>query len=263
MPRGELENRDRDEGIGDLPEDLGLERRELFGDVPLRRGVPHDMRSNASRRDAAAQAPLGTPSLDFDVRSIYDSRPVNTRDFNLWFEALTDSTPVDLAVFFRCFAVPVGYVAVVREVTVLFNTAGSLGTTPFDGTLALALDGNFYDPMDVIVGPAIGTPETEVAAVGAIPWRSGEATKTFMVADQSQFVGIFLGIEGNPVITGGIYVGFYGNFLQKTNVPANFQIANKAGTRGPPVTLPPQFDSQLPRPRRQRVPFPRVPIIKK
>lgn len=269
MPRGELENRDRDEGVGDLPEDLGLERRELFGDVPLRRGVPTDMRSNAGRRAAANEAPLGTPPLDFDVRSIYDSRPVNTRDFNLWFHGTLGGghgVTFDFNVFNRCFEVPPGFVAVVREITFLWDPVTVL-THPYDGTYKALIDGNTFDPMDVVVGPDIGSGPSSVVADLTIPWRSGEPTKTFMIADQGQFVGVQVAIaETLPfpfTEPTRFHVGFYGNFLQKTNVPANFQIANRAGVRGPPVTLPPQMGELLPKPRRQRVPFPQVPILKK
>lgn len=265
MPRGELENRDRDEGVGDLPEDLGLERRELFGDVPLRRGVPTDMRSNAGRRAAAEQAPLGTPSLDFDVRSIYDSRPVNTRDFNLWFALqITGEAGVTLDSFKNCFYVPQGYVAVVREITLttqIFRQVQSPYT--FDGYIKILVDGNSVDPMTVQV-PA--GPLGDSLLPLDIPWTSGEPIKTFTVADQGQIIGVQITPvnffqPGNE--DGHVWVGFYGNFLQKTNVPANFQIANRAGTKGPPVTLPPDQRSLLPRPRRQRVPFPQVPILKK
>ena len=261
-PRGEIENRDRDEGIGDVPEDLGIERGEIFQQVRLRGTVPSDMGNNAARRTAAQAAPLGTPSLDFDVRSIYDSRPVNGRDFNLWFQATPDETGLVMRAFRRCFVVPTGYVAVVRSFTVLYLPATPLSTN-YDGLANLMFDEGTFDSMDVDVGPGAGA--TTLAQLAGIVWVSDRPVNVFGVADQGQFVGLDLSIVGAPVITDGtqLQVGFYGQFLQKTNVPAQFQIANKAGSKGPPVTLPPSATPNLPRPRRQRVPYPDVPIVKR
>jgi len=264
MPRGELENRDRDEGMGDLPEDLAVERGESFDTGQARSDVPTDMRSNARNRQGAAEAPLGTPSLDYDVRSIYDSRPVNSVEFNEWFtlEGL-DAAPIDaaaVALLRKAWLVPVGFVAVVRGITVLVPNDPNVASV-WDGELSVMVDGVKQDPPNVVVNPGTG-----LAAINQhnILFRDGEQITTFVIADQNQFVGVDVALLTNVALTTANFaVGFYGNFLQKTNIPSQFQIANLAGTKGPTRVLPPATRGGMPRVRRPNVPFPRVPIIKR
>lgn len=262
-PRGELENRDRDEGMGDLPEDLELERGESFSTGNARSDVPTDMRTNAVDRADAAAAPLGSPSLDFDVRSVYDSRPVNEVEFNEWFtlEGL-DGAPIDaaaVALLRRAFLVPVGFVAVVRGVTVLVPNDPTI-TEVWDGELSIMVNATTVDPPTVTTIPA-----TSAAQINRhnILFRDGEQITTFVIADQNQYVGVDISLVTDIALTTDNFaVGFYGNFLQKTNIPPQFQIANLAGSKGPMRTLPPATRGGMPKVRRPRVPFPRVPIIR-
>lgn len=259
-PRGEFENRDRDEGTGDLPETLGLERVELFDPGSARTSVPTDMRQNADRRASADSAPLGTPGIDYDVRSIYDSRPVNAKDFNLWFEFGIQEAALDLITFRRCFAVPFGYVAVVREVTFLFEPVEVVDGT-YDGTARILVDGNNVDPMVVKVVP-FSAGLTNVVQTAGILWQSGQPIKTFTLADQEQFIGVDVELANDQeALQDTFQVGFYGQFLQRTNVPTQFQAANKAGSAPPKITLPPQTRGGMPRPLRSRQPFPDVPLM--
>lgn len=99
MPKGEFENRDRDEGpdlsgiplaggLGELPEDLANERGDLDTYATRAAGnMSPDMVSASRGKMDAGETGLGSPKIDYGVRSVYDSRPVNTREFNLWFAA--------------------------------------------------------------------------------------------------------------------------------------------------------------------------------
>lgn len=98
MPKGEFENRDRDEaadlgaiplaggGLGELPETLSRERGDLDTYATRAAGnmSPDMVSANRGRMDAGVTG-LGSPKIDYGVRSVYDSRPINTREFNLWF----------------------------------------------------------------------------------------------------------------------------------------------------------------------------------
>ncbi len=61
--------------------------------------------------DQADVAPLGTPPKGYDVRAVYDSRPVQGYDFNIAVStALGETNP------FVSMTVPNGYIAVLRAI---------------------------------------------------------------------------------------------------------------------------------------------------
>ena len=160
--KGEFQNRDRDEasdlsgiplagGLGELPEDLSDERGDLntFA-LKAAENMSPDMASAQTSRVDAALTGVGSPKIDYSVRSIFDSRPINAREFNLWFSAEgDDAAPVEIEVFRKCFFVPEGYVAVLRGVTILLGPAITPPFANYDGLLRIATDGSVTDPPDV------------------------------------------------------------------------------------------------------------------
>jgi hypothetical protein len=281
MPKnGEFENRDRDEatdlsgvplaGMGELPEDLSDERGDL-NTYQLRAAeqMAPDMASAQRGRLDAAETGVGSPKIDYSVRSIFDSRPINSREFNLWFTAEgNDATPVDITVFRKCFFVPSGYVAVLRGVTVLVGPAITPPFTNYDGLLRIAVGGSVVDPPDVEVGPEVGAPGTLLTQL-EIPFQTNQEVETFVIADESETVGVFLNIGGESAEADNLQVGFRGAFLLKTGVPAQFQAANEAGRARVAVTSSAADLSNIASgegvvaKRRRRVPFANVPILRK
>lgn len=284
MAKGELENRDADElgiahlpGIGELSEELADERGELdsYSTRQLSGDVPADIQVGRSAIDAVRSTGIGSPNIDFQVRSTFDSRPVNGRDFNLWFAAEKNTeighTDFELTVFNRCFQVPRGLVCVLRAVTVLQAPGDDLGDL-FDGTLQVLIDNTVREPPTVRLGPSIGVPGGDtVLSQEPIPYHNGVPVDTFLIADEN----IFVGLDLNPILLGFqtdynsmLRVGFHGTFLQKTGVPAQFQIANKAGQAYTADTVAPGSFGGGPSGadfmvrRRKRVsPYARIPLV--
>lgn len=281
-PKGDFENRERDEGaglsgiplagtsLGELPTDLAQERGDLATYVTREVGGAHpDMqRANDSRIDAGKTG-LGSPALDYTVRSTYDSRPTSGRDFNLWFTTAPNVCATDTYLgFTNCFYVPLGFVAVIRKVEVLLPSNPSVAT--YDALLSVMINNAVVEPQNVIVGPANGD-STPSQTVG-IPFRDPGNISTFLIADEGQLVGALLGgvAAFSAVTFENIYVGFHGNFLLKTGVPAQFQIANLGGKAKSAVT---SSASDLKRigpsgadmvvSRRRKSLFPNVPILRK
>ena len=272
MPKGEFQNRDRDEvpglgniplagSLGELPTDLAEERGDLAAYSISGQGSQHpDMQRAGNNMRAERITGLGSPALDYTVRSIYDSRPTSANDFNLWFEGEDTETPYDISIFERCFKVPLGYVAVLREVKFLVAPVLSI-TGNFDGTARILIDGTVRDPIDVV--------EATFVSPIAIPWRDGGTIETFLIADEGQFIGATVALvdqtfdQDNRILQ----VGFYGNFLLKTGRPAMFEPANLAGRAKSAITSsvkdigPSGADLMVK--RRRRKPFANVPILRK
>lgn len=254
MSKGELENRDAEE-LGDLPDDLLRERHELTRYGGRHGDVPADMLKNAGARAGAANAPLGVPQLDFDVRSVYDSRPVQGRDFNQWFQSGAHGNTS--TAFLQCMTVPVGWVFVVRRI--MLRAAATLVWTGASQYLVA-----------VTWNSSIVMPEQQPAPVAPtttdyIPMDPGDSFELFLIADEGDTVGVqlFNGADGSQSIPDQtVKIGFYGNMLLKTGVPSQFQIANYAGTKGRPYTIPtPSGVSVSQRTQRNRDPYRNVPIV--
>lgn len=285
MAKGELENRDEDElgwtplpGMGELSEELSEERGDLdsYSTRQLAGDVPADVQVGRSATDAVRNTGIGSPAIDFQVRSTFDSRPVNGRDFNIWVGADKNSEighqDFELTVFNKAWQVPRGLVAVLRAVTILQVPGDDLGTL-FDGTLQIMIDNVVKEPPTVRLGPSIGVPGGDtVLSQEPIPYHTGVPVDTFLIADENLFVGVDI----NPILLGFqdnynsmLRVGFHGTFLQKTGVPAQFQIANKAGQAYAAETVAPQSfggggpsGSDFLVKRRKRVsPFARIPLV--
>lgn len=252
--KGEFENRDREE-LGDLPETLGLERGELmrYGGAPGR--VPADMRNNAASRQGADAAPIGTPQLDFDVRSVYDSRPVQGRDFNQWYAFVGEGVDEPGTFFAQAMRIPAGFVAVVRRI--MYQTTPVIYTGISQNVMVVTKNGAVIMPE----AWPVGVPAAGMTATNSIPISNGESVDTFIIADENETVGIILNpglnINGNLSYA----VGFYGNLLLKTGVPASMQVANYAGTKAPPRTVPNFHPSPEARTLRNKDPYKNVPLV--
>lgn len=278
--KGEFENRDRDEGsdlsgiplagsLGELPEDLSSERGDL--DTYALRAAEQmapDMASAQRGRVDAALTGVGSPRIDYSVRSIYDSRPINHKEFNLWFARVIQEggSEADFSWARRCFYVPAGYVCVLRE----FKAIIPPNATPvsYDGTVQFLVNGSVVDPTDVEEGPEVdGVSPSQVA----IPIRDDEPVTTFIIADEGASVGVELTIVNAipSADTDFFRIGFYGQFLLKTGVPAQFQPANEAGRARTAVTSSAADFRNIASSegvtvtKRKRVPFPNVPILRK
>jgi hypothetical protein len=247
MANGEFENRESEE-LGDLSEDIGIERGEL-DEVNLRPSAgpqfPEMQSANAAKR-GMRQTGLGSPVLDYSVRSIYDSRPVNSRDFNYWAKLDSDNlnhaTPT-LAALQRCFQTPRGYVTNIRKV--MFMGPAMVFDPGILAFIRLLVDEAAVDPPTLQIGPSYpGTPGNIYPAGVAIPVPRSGSFDSFTLVDEGHWVGVQ--VTYNTVVTGALsnsqlfqtYIGFQGQFLLKTGVPPSFQAANEGKRARTAETVP-------------------------
>lgn len=242
MAKGEFENREAEEaqGLGDLPYPLARERGEAGIIEDEYSNVPPDMRRSESLKRMADGTGLGAPKMDFNVRSVFDSRPVNGFDFvqsavmEFTFDACSGIIiDTDNGALFR---VPFGRVAVIRSVEF-----GSISTdadggamisnnAAFDVQVQLVRNGANTLPIDM--SPA-ATPAGAVYKQG-IPIKAPYSFDTFQIVDELETFGLNILVYSTASLDNGTWylpVKFFGNLLIKTGVPSNFEIAN-AGPGG-------------------------------
>lgn len=190
-----------------------IERRE--DQLPPSNENAGEMSQDAKATAGMRAAPAGDPPADYDVRSVYDSRPVQGFDFNITAETGETSSPFTVE-----WIVPEGFVAVVRALHHWFNPAPLIASRE-DVLLTLLRDGS-----DVRFNVEI--------PVGS---ESDELVKVFAIYDEFQTVGARLVNVG--LVNTAAFVHFYGNFLLKTDTTPAFQIANQVGKKlGPPRVAP-------------------------
>jgi hypothetical protein len=293
MPKGEIQNRDRDEsadlqgiplvGLGELPEDIADERGDLstYSRDSRNTRVPDMVRAAESRVQEKLTG-LGAPFMDYTVRSVYDARPPSGRDFNLWFYSQLTSAHFDrdFTGFRRCFRVPTGWVAVIRAVKFQVTPQSSMTSSDIgpqalysaytDLIARILVNGASADPETPEGGQATGTEEP--VYMGGISVRDGDSVDTFVIADENQFVGVEIvdWLEVGDGIGPKVNVGFYGQYLLKTGRPAMFEPSNLAGRSNNAVVSTPGDmtnawggDAEVTTRRRRRVPFGNVPILRK
>jgi hypothetical protein len=193
--------------------------------------------SEAAQADLA-NTPLGTPPSCFDVRSVYDSRPVNGYDFMI---PVTVDQEGAASTFLAEFTVRQGFVGVLREISHFFtddpqpavlNRAQCLATIQLNGV-------DVPDNVDVPVGLA-----------------SDSIWKGFVIGDEFNTLGAEIVLQG--ALTAEVcVVVFYGNYILKTGVAYPFEIANPNQNCGPRAA--PQVIVQPAPPPRVIVPERRLP----
>lgn len=177
-------------------------------------------------RDDIAKTPIGAPPKPVDVRSVWDTRPINAFDFNIPVSLSAPSTGTEAVLEFT---VPEGFVCVLRNFDIWFEP-NPVGLNRSDTTWSLQLNGGDY-PYNIGVwfGVAI------------------DRETCFMVANEFNTVGLRIVHAAGFVTPGSIFARFYGNFLQKSGLPPSLEIGNlvpKAAippkpTRPPPLAPPP------------------------
>ncbi len=254
MPKGDFENRDRDElGLGDLTDDLGIERGELDRFAPVRKRGPADMRNIGAKQDDVGGTPLGAPVMDYTVRSIYDSRPPSAVDFNEWFT--TEGASSSDVLFRKCVIVPQGYVGVLRKVSIKAAPSVNAGASQY--FVAVCLNGAIVIPLQTVDAPSGAT---HAPGVGI---TAPETFDTWIIADENQTFGVSIVAATTQPDNLVIDVGFYGNYLLKTGVPALFQPANLGDSTAPPKVVPSsEINGAVERIRRRaKIPYKNVPLL--
>jgi|ERR1700677_1281289 len=155
--------------------------------------------------------PLGEPPSDFDVRCVYDSRPVNGYDFN--FSAFQASSNISNVPWNFTFTVPNGYRAVPRKWDVFYDTPPS-GIPSYQSTVTL-IQNQAAVPYNgpIIVG--MGTGDAPI--------------DSFFVCEENTTFGISGSVTDVPNSTHAtaISVNVYGNLIPVTEVAPPFAVTNQ------------------------------------
>jgi hypothetical protein len=173
--------------------------------------------------------PLEPVSLDYDVRAVYDSRPINAYDFNFCANNLIVLQNTLWAVGWQ---VPLGYRAVVREFEVMYDqdVGGEFGAS-----LVFPLQGMY--PSDFALQPASAGPTTPAVltalAAAGFPLQnnakaigSGGKITTFFIAEEGTWFGI-QGISNNISVEGTVTINCYGQLLPIRNEQLPFVVGNQ------------------------------------
>lgn len=217
-----------------MPREFIDREHQLGPDLGL---TPADQLNTQDAVDSMQAAPRGDPPKSFDVRSVYDSRPVQGFDFNI-----TDSTDPSegglLSIATLSFQVPQGYVCVLRGIHHSTNPPlAILGRS--DITVSLLVNGSSVKyNQDIPVGT-----------------ESDDIVRCFVIADEFSTVSaVFTNRVGNypdqfTFVQSILSCQFYGQFLLKTGVSYKFEVANpsdKAWIK-PSVQIPvPQATQPVP-----------------
>lgn len=152
--------------------------------------------------------PVGTPPICYDVRSVFDARPINTYDFKITQSgSFTFGNDILLEM-----TVPEGYMAVLRSLE--YWTEGAT-VAPLRSSILMSVllnGGNYPNNVDIPVG---------IATDGPMPF--------FLLADEFNRIGVRF-TYSSTVDT--FYTIFAGNFILKTGRPYAFEIANPSNAQG-------------------------------
>lgn len=168
-----------------------------------------DLLQDDSSVAAMQQAPLGEPPMAFDVRSVYDSRPVNGYDFN--YSGFFASQNLNNNPWTLEFNVPTGYRAVPRKWDVFFDTPP--GGPSYASTVTLLQNGAAVpNNGPIIIGMGTGD----------------EPIDSFFLCEENTSFGITGNVTAAPNTTQDsvISVNVYGNLIPVSQVALPFSIAN-------------------------------------
>jgi hypothetical protein len=216
------------------PDEFEARQRQLPASLKLNIGGKSLKRS----RDDLARTPLGSPPVDYDVRSVYDVRPVGAFDFNIAAsDVLGAGEGATSNVLTAEMTVPDGLVAVLRNFDIWFEP-NPAGADKSDFKWSLQLNGADF-PYN-----------------GSIPFGVVVDRETvFMLANEFNRIGIRVTATAGAIFVTGspvLWVRFYGTFQIKGSIPLPFEIANPASGRvlGPrgPVRSPPVLPDPPPKP---------------
>ncbi len=222
------EEREREEaslrGLGDLDEEHKLERGEAAqapGSI-----VSGEQYVKAEMSRAADVAPVlpGPPPL-LQVQSVYDTRPINGRDFFI----IINREIGGPGTFGVSWPVPNNYVAVLRGFSFFIDPIPGAGGK-LDYLVQLTLNGA---GVGLFTDPASGTLR-DYALIPTGPVLDG-LLPCHLIAGSAETIGLNLTVNVALVGPFSWNVQFYGQFLPVSGVPKNFQI----GSPPPVFNFPP------------------------
>ena len=169
---------------------------------------PSDMAAAAQSQSDMERTPLGEPRVAFDVRCVYDSRPVNGYDFNISV-VVTPVTTGTSGSWQTTFNVPNGYRIVPREWDIQYDSVANVGGKASQSIVTLQQNGaNLPNNGPIIIG-----------------FGTAHPIKSFFICEENTTFGIsgsFRTTSSSDVI-----VNVYGNLLAVTDVALPFEVTNR------------------------------------
>lgn len=193
---------------GEFAEQRGDWQTEASVDVP---GA--DLLQDDASLTAMQQAPLLIPDVDFEVRSVYDSRPINAYDFNFsGTSAFAGEGEPNVQEWSVEFQVPKGYRAVPREWDVFFDSPPTVLAK--NSRVSLEQQGAAVpNNSGIIVGMGTGS----------------RPIKSFFVCEENTTFGIsgVVTLPNNSTQASTISVNCYGNLIPVNDCALPFTIADQ------------------------------------
>lgn len=198
-----------------------IDREHQF---PVDTGLtPADQLNTQKAVDNMNAAPRGDPPKSYDVRSVYDSRPVQGFDFNIVDSIAKNESSNPMIV---SFTVPQGYVCVLRKLHHFTDPPVSI-VSRADVQVSLLVNGSAVKyNQNIPVGN-----------------ESDDIVECFVIADEFSVVSASFNIDATIFsdVNFTMYGQFYGQFLLKTSVNYKFEVANPSAKQWiqPPLQIMP------------------------
>jgi hypothetical protein len=167
------------------------------------------------------RTPVGTPDAKYNVKSVYDSRPINGYDFNISDRVVIGGESFENPQYAEVsFNVPYGKVCVLRRARISFNPQLIIASRNSITCTIRVDDVDVQNNVNVPVGQDLD-----------------DVLNCFVIADEQRKVTARVHIEvmitpSMPYIDEDqtlayMHVHFYGQFLTKSGSPVQLEIANK------------------------------------
>lgn len=245
------EREGEEKNLGELPEGLFREREGRFPQTPLApryaRGqrVPPDINYQDNALEQARGGKLGSPNLNVDVRSVFDARPINARDFLQSGINYINTVTENKTFSSLFFTVPEGYTCILRGVKYSLNVQDGLSTnvvSGLPGERGAPNNGEFFMPeadeslgcnffLSVLINGSAQPDYTDVPQVNI--WQN-DFLPAYIIAEAGQIVELRLGLLRltdaldtlTSEMTAYVSMGMRGNLLLSRGLPANLEPGN-------------------------------------
>lgn len=160
----------------------------------------------------------GVPAYPYKVQAVYDARPINGVDWYLPF-VLPSFTWESNTVWSAIVSFPLGYVAVLREFSLSVE----------DATHTPQMNESFYPRFGVWRGSDLGQAVTGITSdevTPLVPEVRGQVIKqkAFVIVPDGFRLYMNIADQTTIVATDIFRVELYGNLIQTTGLPANFEV---------------------------------------
>lgn len=234
MADDEFENRENN--LGELPEDISFERGDLADYkkrayyVPPGSDVPPDIVKQSEINKQISGLPQGSPGYDVSVQSVFDTRPINATDFIASSNGFVDACSV--ADILLSYTIPEGRVAIIRGIRWMFALNAGAGiviaNVPPEQSPVSVLNQILLKINGVVPDSLINNNISAFQGIG-MEWQTFHT-----VAGPGQVITAHVkNVE--PQCNGGsvvCHVEIRGNLILTSGLPYPFEVGTRPPTKG-------------------------------